>query len=211
MTTQPNILNLKLTKLNPLPSNPNHMDDLKFLELKNIIEKYGFLQPITVKKEGKAYTIIDGVHRFRAAQELGFEDIPCVVADSLQDIHDARAIQIGMNKLRGEMNMSEVATIMQAMVDDGWGAEELLITGFDPDDISFMLDSVAKESKDILDDFPVMPQEKTVEEEFEDVKTFVLELSFTEKAKYNKAKRLLKKAAGSGDLADGLINLLEEV
>lgn len=212
MQTQATIIDIDVNKLIPLPSNPNHIDTLKFEELKNIITKYGFLQPITVREheEDGFYQIIDGFHRWKASVELGMDSIPCVLSGLELDDIDSRALQIGMNKLRGEMDMSEVATIFTEMIDSGWTQEELSITGFDPEDISFMLDSMSREAEDIMSVAPE-PDPEPKETYEDDSKVFVLELSFTEKSKFNKAKRLLKKASGTGQLSDGLINLLEEV
>lgn len=46
-------------------------------ELARSIEHNGLLNPLTVKKVGKQYRILAGAHRFKAIQEIHWEEIPC--------------------------------------------------------------------------------------------------------------------------------------
>ena len=46
------------------------------------ITDFGFIDPITCTSD---YTIIDGEHRWRAARDLGFTDVPVSVLDGLSE------------------------------------------------------------------------------------------------------------------------------
>jgi ParB family chromosome partitioning protein len=43
------------------------------------IERVGFIAPLVVVERDDAYVIIDGQHRFLAAQSLGLRELPAVV------------------------------------------------------------------------------------------------------------------------------------
>lgn len=60
------------------------------------ISMYGILAPIVTKTD---YTIIDGHHRYMAAQELGLSEVPVITVDC-SDI-DAVLLHIDMNRYRG--------------------------------------------------------------------------------------------------------------
>ena len=79
------------------PQNPNVMDSGKFEALKKVIGKYGFLVPVILNRD---LVIADGYHRWKAAKDLGMEEIKAVVLD-IGEV-DRRMIRQIMNKLRGE-------------------------------------------------------------------------------------------------------------
>ena len=78
-------------------SNPNVMDEKKFEALKEVIKKFGFIIPIITNKE---YKIADGFHRWKAARDLGIEDVPIIALDV--DEVDRRILRQVLNKLKGE-------------------------------------------------------------------------------------------------------------
>jgi ParB/RepB/Spo0J family partition protein len=63
------IIQLPLDWLTPNPWNPNQMDDEQYGKALNSIREFGFVDPVTVRELGNdTYQIIDGEHRWRAAQ-----------------------------------------------------------------------------------------------------------------------------------------------
>ena len=60
----------------PNTYNPNEMTKRQQTTLAKEIKTKGFLQPILVNKQ---HIIIDGEHRWRAAQEAKLEEIPCII------------------------------------------------------------------------------------------------------------------------------------
>ena len=92
---------LPVTALVANPWNPNKETPETFDRVKANITKYGFIDPVLVRKKNDTeYEIIDGEHRWRAATEMGFAEVPCEVIDV--DSFDAALLTINMNNLRGE-------------------------------------------------------------------------------------------------------------
>ena len=213
MTTQHTIA--RVDQLDDPPSNPNRMPASTFRLLVEAIKRIGFVQPVLVRQvpvmlaPGEAtpeprYQIVDGWHRVRAAREAGLTDVPVVITDL--DANQARAVQVGMNKMRGELDLSAVSSLVDELHTDGWDLEALALTGFDSSELTDMLRAMSSDSDDVLNGAPAaMPD--AVEPA---VKPFVLELTFATKDELAKAKKGLRKAAGKGgDMALGLIRLIE--
>src|SRR5690242_10288081 len=95
------------------PWNPNIVPDAIMDALKANIERSGFNQPILVRqRDGRdGYEVVDGAHRFRAACDLGIEQVPVIVRD-MSDA-EAKAQTLAMNKLRGEMEPADVARLVR--------------------------------------------------------------------------------------------------
>lgn len=79
-------------------------------ELKRSIEKDGLLEPILVRLVGKRYIIINGVRRFRAIKELGWDEVPC----QIQDVDEKIVAHLHEGDIPGvffkdSSNMSELA------------------------------------------------------------------------------------------------------
>ena len=73
------ITNLHLSELVPYENNPRNNDGaVKYV--KASIEQFGFRVPIIIDKNK---VIVAGHTRYLAAQELGLDLIPCIVADDL--------------------------------------------------------------------------------------------------------------------------------
>lgn len=79
------IIEIPLVDLEPDPFQPRkEMDKSKIRELADSIEQHGLLQPLIVRprqgpnSKGK-YWIVGGERRFRAAQMLGMDSLPCRV------------------------------------------------------------------------------------------------------------------------------------
>lgn len=87
------VVDKKLTEITPYENNPRN-NDAAVEKVANSIKAFGFQQPIVVDKEG---VIIVGHTRYYAAQELGLETVPVVVADKLTD-EQARAYRLADNK-----------------------------------------------------------------------------------------------------------------
>ena len=88
-----NIVEKKLAEIKPYEKNPR-MNDSAVKEVRKSIEQFGWQQPIVVDNDG---VIIVGHTRFKAAQEMGLETVPVVVASNLTPVQ-ARAYRIADNK-----------------------------------------------------------------------------------------------------------------
>ena len=87
------VIERKLTEIYPYEHNPRKNDGAVDY-VANSIREFGFKQPIVVDKNG---VIIVGHTRYKAAQKLGLETAPVVVADDL-DEEKARAYRLADNK-----------------------------------------------------------------------------------------------------------------
>lgn len=116
------IIGIPLTAIKADPSQPRKDFDVFSLEeLAQSIRKNGLLSPITVKKNGKGYTIIAGERRFRAHELLGVETIDCIVYNG----SNGRELQLVENINRKDLNSMEVVNAYRAYLDDGHSIEEL--------------------------------------------------------------------------------------
>jgi ParB/RepB/Spo0J family partition protein len=197
------IISVDLADLHELPSNPNVMDDIQLDALARSMEQLGFLQPVLVRpRAAGGFEIIDGAHRARAARKLGLTEVPAV--QTMKTDAETRVLQIGMNKMRGELDLGSVAQQLSELSGEGWDLSEIALTGFSEDEVAALLRSVNPP-----EEAPSMGAfEGSEEPERKEVETFVLEVPFTDKKAMQRAKRALKKA-GAGDLGQGLLHYID--
>lgn len=211
MKKLPKVIEVQIARLIEDPNNPNHMGEEEFQALVQNIRTVGFLQPILVKEpdEEGNYPIVDGHHRSQAASKAGLSRVLAVVWDGTDEMRQALAI--GMNKLRGALNLGEVSKIVAELSEAGWGTEELKITGYSEAEIDDLLKAAQpKDDDDVLKGATSNEPDGDSEED-EGSRTFTLELSFKSADDLQKAKRALKRAAGKGgELGDGLLVVLAE-
>jgi ParB-like chromosome segregation protein Spo0J len=190
---------LALARIADPPSNPNVMADGDFQRLVGNIRSEGFLQPALVRRlpgDEPMYEIVDGVHRTRAAREVGLDDIPAVILPADYPDEKARLLQIGMNRLRGQLDLTAVADVLGELRDvpgidvdlSGFSADEitgLLRASSDPDPNDLLGDSAGG----ALGDDP---------EEDERPKAYELTVAFGSAAELTAVKKALRKVAGRG-------------
>lgn len=99
---------LPIEKLERHPSNrPLGLNLEKVEQIKASIAQYGFYsnQPIVVRPVNSHYQIIKGEHRFVAAKELGFSEVPC----SVQEMTDGEAlVQLIIGNIQTENKPLEI-------------------------------------------------------------------------------------------------------
>lgn len=219
------VSNISIASLRPADTNPNVMDEAHYRALVAGIRVEGFLQPILVREvldselgtapKGGApvYEIVDGHHRVRAAEEVGMVAVPAVIAAPGMSADAARLQAIGMNKRRGELDLTEVGRAFADLHGEGWSVEALALTGFSPNEVGDLLRSVSQDvDKALAKDISIPADSFENEDEPEpSAKPFLLEILFTSREDFKAAKKGLKRAAGKGkDLARGLMVLLGE-
>lgn len=91
------IIERKLSELIPYANNPRHNDSAVDAVAASIKE-FGFKVPIIVDKDG---VIVAGHTRLKAAQKLGLESVPCIIADDLTP-EQIKAFRLADNKV-GEL------------------------------------------------------------------------------------------------------------
>jgi ParB-like chromosome segregation protein Spo0J len=206
---------LALGELVEAKNNPNRMEPEMVSMLAEAIRREGFLQPILVRPTlmpsggagGVMHEIIDGHHRVMAAKEAGMANVPCVIADV--DDYTAIALRIGMNRLRGDLDLTSTAREIQKLLDGGWDLSDLTVTGFAADEVADLVRSLKTEDVEIraIDEM----HEGLEDDDAPVAKPFSLEVIFKTRDELKRVKKALKKAAGkSGDYGKGLLRLIGE-
>ena len=83
----------KLTEIKPYEKNPrNNNDAVQYVA--ESIKEFGFKVPIIIDKNN---IIVAGHTRYKASQELGLKEVPCIIADDLTD-EQVKAFRVADNK-----------------------------------------------------------------------------------------------------------------
>ena len=136
-----NVKNMKIDKLKPYENNPRNNDGaVEYVA--NSIKQFGFKVPIVIDKDN---VIVSGHTRYRAAIELGLEEVPVIVADDLTP-EQIKAFRLADNKVAEKASWDytklgkEIEELLEIdlgfdLTDIGFGEFELTaLTGdFEPD------------------------------------------------------------------------------
>ena len=192
-----------LDKLHEDPDNTNVMEPERYAILVENMRVFGCTQPALVRptkgREGE-YDIVDGHHRKHVAAELGWKTLPCKVGD--YDDQQRRLLNVSMNRLRGEPDLSKVAMAVRELSDAGCGPGDLRLMGFSDEELDALLKASAPDD-DLLDDglgHAPEPEKPAA--------LFVIELQFNEREDYQRAKKALKRIGG-GDSARAVLALID--
>ena len=93
------IVLINTDEIAPNDYNPNVVPDDIRQKLKSEIAEKGMCEPILIRQKGDKYEIIDGEHRWRVCQELGWKLMPCIIKD--YDDKEAKIKTLQLNYLRG--------------------------------------------------------------------------------------------------------------
>lgn len=136
------IIERKLSELIPYANNPRHNDSAVDAVAASIKE-FGFKVPIIVDKDG---VIVAGHTRLKAAQKLGLERVPCIIADDLTP-EQIKAFRLADNKV-GELaewdfeklnfELSEIQMDMQPF---GFSFENIKEEADEDDKYTFKVDT----------------------------------------------------------------------
>jgi ParB family chromosome partitioning protein len=110
-------LEVDIDLLQPNPRQPRlSVDEVKLDELAASIKGNGIIQPILVRRRGKAYEIVAGERRWRAAQRAGLLRVPVVV----RDVTDDRLLEVALieNIQRENLNPIDEAQAYRRLVDE---------------------------------------------------------------------------------------------
>jgi len=116
-------IEVSILDIKPNTWNPNVQSDHIFDKLKGSIKKYGFLQPILVRKLGtRDYEIIDGYHRYKAMLALGKQTITVnCIREEVPDMA-AKFLTLLANKLKGQHDVLKEAKIYLEAKNSGQNA-----------------------------------------------------------------------------------------
>jgi ParB-like chromosome segregation protein Spo0J len=117
---------LPIDQLHPNDYNPNKMTAFMYGKALESIKEFGFVDPVTVFFKGPDYyVIIDGEHRVRAAIDLGYTEVPCMI---LGDLHESQLpkLTIILNELKGQSDPEKLSDVLAGLLDD-FSVEEVLV------------------------------------------------------------------------------------
>lgn len=114
--TSPNTLPIHVIEANPYqPRRTFEEEDLQALVAS--IRVHGIIQPITVKRiSHDSYYIISGERRFRAAKEIGLEEVPVFIREA----GDQEMLEMALieNIQRADLNPIDIAISYQRLMDE---------------------------------------------------------------------------------------------
>lgn len=127
--------------------NPNRQSEHDFELLLRSISEDGFTQPIVaVKTEDpklaaeQPYTIVDGEHRWRAAAQLGYQEIPLALVPMTEA--QAKIATLRHNRARGSEDIelaTEVLRDLQKLGALDWAADSLMLSD---DELNKLLEDI---------------------------------------------------------------------
>ena len=124
-----NIVFKKLTEIKPYEKNPRR-NDQAVEAVAESIKKFGFKVPLVIDKKG---IIVTGHTRYKAAQKLGLKEVPCIVADDLNEAQ-IKAYRLADNKV-AEIAKWEEELLWQELQDLADMDMTMDVFGFEPFDI----------------------------------------------------------------------------
>jgi len=140
------IYDKRLDEIKPYENNPRHNDNAVDA-VANSIREFGFKVPIVVDSEG---VIVAGHTRYKAAQKLGLQTVPCLVADDLNE-EQINAFRLADNKV-GELATWDLDTLRVELDNIG---------EIDMSEFGFNLDGIGEEPQEVQeDDFDEEPPEE---------------------------------------------------
>lgn len=105
------IINKKIGEIKPYEKNPRKNDEaVEYVA--NSIREFGFKVPIVIDKDG---IIIAGHTRYKASKKLGLKEVPCIVADDLNE-EQIKAFRLADNKV-GEVAEWDISILSEELTD----------------------------------------------------------------------------------------------
>lgn len=116
--------------ISPNTYNPNRQSDHDFELLCKSMSEDGFTQPIVAVKSkpgaSKPFVVVDGEHRWRAAQTIGLTSVPIVVVPMSEE--QAKIATLRHNRARGSEDVELSAALLRDLRELGaleWAADSL--------------------------------------------------------------------------------------
>jgi len=143
-----------IASITPYDNNPRHNEDA-VAAVAESIRQFGFRQPIVIDAQG---VVVVGHTRLLAARALGLTDVPVHVAEDLT-ADQARAYRIMDNKTNelADWDLEKLGLELKAIEASDLDLD-LGLLGFDPDELSRLLDPGAKAGLTDPDEVPSVPE-----------------------------------------------------
>lgn len=156
------VVDVPILEIIPNRWNPNIMDLTILDKLEKSIERFGFIDPLLVRKttrDNASYEIIDGEHRYKIECKRGSNTVKCLVIQEEVPDEVAMALTIVSNKTKGQHDLLKEARVIESInngqqmlldilpMDKRAIAESIKLLGFDFDKFRDMDISELEKSK----------------------------------------------------------------
>lgn len=127
---------VSIERLEPHPDNPREGD---VSAIKDSIKRFGFNSVIVAHKS--TGHILAGNHRFEAARQLGFNEVPVMWLKC--DAHEAKAFMLADNKTadRAGYDEEELAGVLESL---GSSDDDFQGTGFESEELEGLVDGLTE-------------------------------------------------------------------
>lgn len=128
---------LPVSEIRPNDYNPNRQNEHEFALLCRSITEDGFTQPVIISMDG---VIVDGEHRWRAAQHLGYAEVPVVRVP--MEAAQAKIATLRHNRARGSEDLELSVAVLRDLEALGaldWAADSLDLSD---DELNRLLEDV---------------------------------------------------------------------
>jgi DNA modification methylase len=137
----------KITSLLEYDNNPRHNEEA-IQAVANSIREFGFKVPIVISSDN---VIIAGHTRLKASVSLGLEEVPCIIADDLND-EQIKAFRLADNKT-AELATWDLSKLEEELADIDM---DMLQFGFEEME-ELLPDNASDDDFDITDEIPEVP------------------------------------------------------
>jgi len=130
-------------EIKPSPfENANEFSEELYEALKSDIDEYGLVGQALVVNS-KDNTLIDGHHRLKVMQELGYTEVPVVFYEPKDEV-EHKILSIAWNRKRGTFNEQTLHKLIKSIHDSGiYALEELAVRlGFNFSEIQEKLEAI---------------------------------------------------------------------
>ncbi len=129
------VVMVNIQKLQAYEHNPREITVTQFSALKTSIQKFGFVQPIVVNKNGNI--VVSGHQRIAAAIQLGMTEVPVIYVD--YDKKQEMVANVALNKISGSFSIEKLTEVLDQIQNWPGDASLLALTGFETPEINELL------------------------------------------------------------------------
>lgn len=110
-----------------VPANPRQISKTDFEKLKSSLKANDLtgVMPLKVYPQGEQYVVLGGNMRLRALQELGAEEVSCIVLPENTDVETLREVVIVDNSTFGEWDNDMLANEWDTQELSDWGVDDV--------------------------------------------------------------------------------------